>query len=105
MLRLWENPMLSIEDRLEAASGEIERVCAQRDAAVEEIDRLNKDAARLDWMEGEAATSRTGVSIDYRKYVEDGCVLEKGYRLMRHHKIFEARPSLREAIDAAMINP
>ena len=73
--------------------------------AAKEIERLNKDAARLDWMEGEAATSRTGVSIDYRKYVEDGCVLEKGYRLMRYHKIFEARPSLREAIDAAMTNP
>ena len=33
MLKLWENPMLSIDDRLEAASGEIERLHDQIDAA------------------------------------------------------------------------
>lgn len=39
MLKLWENPMLSIDDRLEAASGEIERLhgllesAAKREAA------------------------------------------------------------------------
>lgn len=26
MLKLWENPMLSIDDRLDAASGEVERL-------------------------------------------------------------------------------
>jgi uncharacterized small protein (DUF1192 family) len=33
MLKLWENPMLSIEDRLEVASEEIERLHSQLDAA------------------------------------------------------------------------
>lgn len=33
MLKLWENPMLSIEDRLEAASGEIDRLHEQIAAA------------------------------------------------------------------------
>lgn len=33
MLKLWENPMLSVDDRLEAASGEIERLHDQIDAA------------------------------------------------------------------------
>ena len=33
MLKLWENPMLSIEDRLEIASGEIDRLHSQIDAA------------------------------------------------------------------------
>lgn len=39
MLKLWENPMLSIDDRLEVASGEIERLhgllenAAEREAA------------------------------------------------------------------------
>ena len=35
MLKLWDNPILSVEDRLEIAAVEIERVCAQRDAAAE----------------------------------------------------------------------
>ena len=33
MLKLWENPMLSIDDRLDAAAGEIERLHDQIDAA------------------------------------------------------------------------
>ncbi len=67
----------------------------------EEYDALIADKERIDWLESEAAVSRTGVTVDYRKHVEDGCVLEKGYRLMRYHKIFEARSSLRLAIDVA----
>lgn len=38
MLKLWENPMLSIEDRLEAASGEIDRLHEQIAAARNAID-------------------------------------------------------------------
>lgn len=68
----------------------------------EEYDDLMADKARIDWIENEALNSRTGVTVDYRKHVEDGCVLENGYRLMRYHKIFEARRSLRLAIDAAI---
>ena len=67
----------------------------------EEYDALIADKERIDWLESEAAVSRTGVTVDYRKHVEDGCVLENGYRLMRYHKIFEARSSLRLAIDVA----
>ncbi len=61
-----------------------------------------KDAARLDWLQEQASDSRTGISFDYTKYVEDGLVLEKGYRFMRRHQIGERHSTLREAIDAAM---
>lgn len=50
MLKLWENPMLSKEDRLEIANGEIERIGAQRDAAATLARRylwLRKNFTRL----------------------------------------------------------
>lgn len=67
----------------------------------EEYDNLMADKDRIDWLEDETAISRTGVTLSHRKHAEDGCVLEKGYRLMRYHKVFEARPDLRAAIDSA----
>lgn len=33
MLKLWENPMLSVDDRLDAACGEIERLRGQIESA------------------------------------------------------------------------
>ncbi len=68
----------------------------------EKYDALMADKERIDWLEDEAVISRTGVTLDHMKHAEDGCVLEKGYRLMRYHKIFEARTDLRLAIDTAM---
>lgn len=68
----------------------------------EEYDALMADKERIDWLEDEAAISRSGVTLNHMKHAEDGCVLEKGYRLMRYHCIFEARADLRAAIDTAM---
>ena len=58
-----------------------------------------EDAERLDWLEEQAQTSRTGVSIDYVYDAEDGYVNEKGYRFMRHRFIGPLGRSAREAID------
>ena len=68
----------------------------------EEYEALMADKERIDWLEDEAVISRTGGTLDHMKHAEDGCVHEKGYRLMRYHKIFEARTDLRLAIDTAM---
>jgi len=46
MLKLWENPMLSIEDRMEAASGEIERLRG----LLEKASEFYVDAARYRWL-------------------------------------------------------
>lgn len=67
-----------------------------------EIDHLRKDAARLDWMENQARLSPTGISFDYVKHVEDGRVLNRGYRFMRRHFISGDKDTLRRAIDAVM---
>lgn len=66
-----------------------------------ELAAAQLDAARLDLLE-EKAKSHTGVSIDYAKYVEDGRVLEKGFRVMWFHNLGERKPTIREAIDSAM---
>lgn len=68
-------------------------------AALQSQDR--EDAERLDWLEEQAQTSRTGVSIDYVYDAEDGYVNEKGYRFMRHRFIGPLGRSAREAIDQA----
>lgn len=61
-----------------------------------------KDAARLDFLEQMAKASRTGVSLDWVKYVEDWAVKENGYRVCWHHHLGARAVSVRAAIDEAM---
>lgn len=64
---------------------------------------LARDEARLDWLEFQTkASPQTGTSFDWCKHVEDGRVLEHGYRFMRRFFLGERKPSIREAIDSAM---
>jgi hypothetical protein len=62
---------------------------------------LRKDAERLDWVESQALMSRTGVSFDYVRLVEDGLVVEKGFRVMQHRHTGGRTTSIRSAIDSA----
>ena len=71
----------------------------QARAALQSQDR--EDAERLDWLEAQAQTSRTGVSIDYVYDAQDGYVNEKGYRFMRHRFIGPLGKTAREALDHA----
>lgn len=70
-----------------------------RDATRQES---GEDSKRLDWLEEQTRLSRTGVSFDYCRWVEDGHVVEKGFRYMRHHHLGERNDSIRAAIDSAM---
>ena len=47
MLKLWENPMLSIEDRIETAGGEIERLRGLLDKAGSLVDQLRAENEQL----------------------------------------------------------
>lgn len=69
-----------------------------------EVQTWKKDSERLDWIQEQAKQSRSGVGFDWRPdYAEEGQVLEmKGWRFMRHHFLGVRKPSIREAIDAAM---
>lgn len=71
-------------------------------ALVQRIEELEacEDTARLEWLEAQAKESRTGVSFDYQKYVEEGRVVEKGIRFMRFHFLGERYASIRGAIDS-----
>jgi hypothetical protein len=51
----------------------------------------------LDWIEERARRSVSGVSIDFRKGA--------GFRFMRRFHIGDARPTLRQAIEAEMDTP
>lgn len=59
------------------------------------------DTEMLNWLEEQAKKSYTGISLDWCKYVEDGHVIEKGFRFMRHHFLGERKNDLRSAIEAA----
>lgn len=65
-------------------------------------DDVVKDAERLDFIEQCAAASRTGVSFDYVRHVEDGYVTERGFRMTEFHKLRSRHKNIREAIDAAI---
>lgn len=69
-----------------------------------ERDELKADATRLDYIEQLAESSRSGVTIDYAKYVEDGRVLERGYRISWFHHLGDREKTLRKAIDTAIAN-
>ena len=60
------------------------------------------DSYRLDAIEAVAKASGTGVSFDWCRHVEDGIVVEHGYRMMWKHAIGPREKSVRHAIDAAM---
>ena len=60
------------------------------------------DSCRLDALEAVAKASGTGVSFDWCRHVEDGMVVEHGYRMMWKHTIGPREKSIRHAIDAAM---
>ena len=74
---------------------EIERLQA-------ECEGLRKDAERIEWLEAQTKKSYTGISFDYHRHVEDGYVVDHGYRFMRRHFASGFKDSLRKAIDAAM---
>lgn len=61
------------------------------------------DKERLDWLEAEAAISPTGISFDHCRHVEDGYVVEKGFRFMRKHFLGDRKKTLRDAIDSAQV--
>ena len=71
------------------------------DAVCAWMREADDDAALLDRLQLEAKASQTGIGLDYVRYVEDGQVLEKGWRVMRHWFLGDRKPSLREAIRAA----
>lgn len=90
-----------IDQTMDFAAAELRRQHAEIEWLREEVNGLRKDAERLDFLETTAKESRTGVSVDYAKYAEGGMVLERGYRVMRHHKLCDRLPTIRQAIDAA----
>lgn len=68
MLKLWENPMLSIEERLEVASGEIERLHGLMDAARNAVEKANEQAERFErewYLRGDALDE----ALDALKYL------------------------------------
>lgn len=78
---------------------EIAELAARAEAA--RADAKN-DSYRLDALEAVAKASGTGVSFDWCRHVEDGVVVEHGYRMMWRHAIGPREKSVRHAIDAAM---
>ena len=65
-------------------------------------DDVARDTERLNELEALVQSKGThGLSFDYCKHVEDGYVVEKGFRVMWRHHLGERKPTLREAIDAA----
>lgn len=67
-----------------------------------ELEQARKDGELLDKLERLVmAATRTGVSFDYCRHVEDGHVVEKGFRFMRYHELGERKDSIRAAIDQA----
>lgn len=59
------------------------------------------DTELLDWLEKETKASPTGISFDWCRYVEDGQVLEHGFRFMRQHFLGDRAKTLRDAIKLA----
>lgn len=70
----------------------------QRSAA-DEIARLD---AMLGFLEEQAQASRTGVTIQHTRHSEDGHVVEKGFRVMRHHFVTDLLPTMGQALERAM---
>lgn len=80
-------------------SDDLAKLVVQNADLTREVERLQEE---FQWLEEQARKSRTGISFDYCRHVEDGQVLERGYRFMRYHELGERKNSIREAIRAAM---
>lgn len=62
-----------------------------------------RDAELLDALEDEVRSrGMHGLTLGYTNYVEDGLVVEKGFRLIGRKFIGPRRATLRDAIDAAI---
>lgn len=59
---------------------------------------IERDSARLDFLEQQVRVSRTGVSFDYARHEDDE---HGGYRFMRYRKLHDRKKDLRAAIDEA----
>lgn len=100
--------LLEIEFCIECPHCNGHFICAKLGRAVDEIpedcpldDSLgvnSLDSKRLDFLEKEAKISKTGISIDWYPYTEPS----GGYRIMRYHKLYDRKATLRQAIDIAM---
>lgn len=60
------------------------------------------DTQMLEWLQEQAKKSPTGISFDFVNHVEDGHVIERGFRFMRRFFIGEQKPNIRDAIRFGM---
>lgn len=88
--------MVGDKNRIELAINEAERLLS---VAMDKSEQAECDNARFTWLEEQAKKSRTGISFDYCRHVEDGHVVEKGFRFMRYHFLGERKDDIRSAID------
>ena len=86
-------------EQLDLAFAQAHDAIARAEAALADA---KNDSYRLDALEAVAKASGTGVSFDWCRHVEDGMVVEHGYRMMWKHTIGPREKSIRHAIDAAM---
>ena len=86
-------------EQLDLAFAQAHDAIARAEAALADA---KNDGYRLDAIEAVAKASGTGVSFDWCRHVEDGIVVEHGYRMMWKHAIGPREKSVRHAIDAAM---
>jgi len=70
-------------------------------AAAADSQEAASDDDLLDWLEEQATISSSGICVDYCYNLDDGQVLEKGWRVMRRHYLGPRGSTLREAIDLA----
>ena len=76
-------------------------VLADRELMKKELGAQLADSERLDWLEKEAKKSYTGISFDYVNFIEEGRVLDRGFRFMKRHFVSDSKETIRKAIDAA----
>ena len=85
MLKLWENPMLSIEERLEVASGEIERLQGLTDAVRNAVEKANEQAERFErewYLRGDALDE----ALDFGPFK---IAVAKQFERMKKHDLFK----------------
>lgn len=88
----YEPTWAAIESRMNGAAA------PQPEPSAEE---LRGDAELLDWLEAQVKSrGNFGVSFDYDHFVEDGYVVESGFRFMRRGYLGERHKTLRAAIAA-----
>lgn len=98
----YEEELFQVRQTRDTHFGELMRAIEQVDTLKAECEKLRKDAERIEWLGEQTKKSYTGISFDYHRYVEDGYVVDHGYRFMRRHFASGFKDSLRKAIDAAM---